>query len=348
MDSLALNRDIEKWQDIPIRETLYWIPKLSFGTVFDYLKVTLGGDIVINGSYRTGNIGDKAIGLTIKNKIENEFDRKCILNGCNFIYQNFSKFNIYILGGGALNDNKNLIYRLSPLKYAKKSMIMGNSINLMNSIKNKKALKLIRHANFITVRDNISKEYLEKFIDNEISVTADPAFIYKKGNNKPIDGSLGISLKYLRNYDETIKKKFIKFLNNNIKTLAKDYDLHFIAFAPEDIIFIRKYFSQYSDILHFARTPDKTIKIIGKMEKMICMRLHSLIFSIIEEKPLFVINYAEKMDELSEKCKSFINLKNINENDSIYFNNNTNHISSIRREYQKKSKENFNIFSNLL
>lgn len=342
------NRDINKWKELPYCEKFYWLPRLSIGTAFDYFNINVGGDVVVNGSYRTGNIGDLAIGSIIKMEIEKRYNRKCKLNGCNFLKQNFSKFNIYIIGGGALFDGDHLVNKLLPLKNAKKSMIMGNSITKITSKKNKKVLKLINEADLITVRDKKSKEYLEQLINKEINVTADPAFLFKKHNHKQIENSLGISLKFLPLNENKKNKKLIEFINNNLKKLTKEFKLFFISFSPEDTIVIRKYFKKYSTNIIYARTPDKTLEAIEKMERMICMRLHSLIFSLVAEKPLFIINYDEKMDELCERMKHFINVSKINEKDIMCFNNNRNDIKKIKMEYQKRAEMNFDLFSKLV
>ena len=252
------------------------------------------------------------------------------------------------MGGGALNDDDNLINRLAPLKHTKKSMVMGNSISNIASTDNIKNMKLIENADNITVRDNYSKEYLESFINREIKVTADPAFLLKCKNKKIKEGTIGISLKNLTKINSQTRKKLLLFLKHNIKKLSKEYELHFISFAPEDTIIYNKHFKQYSNNFHYARSPLETIKTIGTMEKMVCMRLHSVIFSIINEKPMFIINYSDKMNELSEKLNNYVKVNEVDEKEIIEFNENKDHIKKVKDEYYSRSLENLKIFEKLI
>ena len=70
--------------------------KSSIETFIDIIKSKSIGDIIIHGSYRTCNIGDLSIGLTIKKEIEKRFEyNKCELNGVLFYKQNFFNFLFY-------------------------------------------------------------------------------------------------------------------------------------------------------------------------------------------------------------------------------------------------------------
>ncbi|EMA38839.1 polysaccharide pyruvyl transferase CsaB [Halococcus hamelinensis 100A6] len=73
----------------------------------------------------------------------------------------------------------------------------------------------------------------------------------------------------------------------------------YIPFHKRDENFARKNLD--IDILPYEFSDKKTLRRVSAVEKMICMRYHSLVFAIICNKPLLPIAYEPKVSELAER-----------------------------------------------
>ena len=366
--------------DVELRSKLSHNPLGSaFLTGYDRMMEFIGGDIVIQGSYNTSNIGDLAIGQVIKEEMEKR-GFKVHLNG--IIYSNqgppptFKKYDIHIIGGGGVirdyPNEKYLLYRLHPIDNAKKSLVIGVGADKIKTNIGRKLIRKLEKTAFITVRDEKSKEILQPLIEKEIIVTACPAFLlqpYKKDVKiKKNKQRIGINLRalpspkstdyfyspkkidystYARNYYHFVKKT----LPSMILRTKNDIDYFFIPFSREDIIFAKRYFRNMPLKILSLHPPSKTLSIVATMDKMICMRYHSLIFSIISETPMHIISYHNKVEELVKKLNNFYGLNlfgKYKEKYHIEFNDNKSDIKKVKKDMIAKAITNFSLFDKFL
>ena len=160
----------------------------EFSSIVQYLKVLLiNSPVVIHGSYNTGNVGDKAIGESIKKNIEQIFHLKSETVGYYHSNQKFKNINYYIIGGGGIIHDftkNNLAKRLTPFGSASKNIVLGVGVPGIKTTNGKKLIKKLESADLITVRDEYSKNILSKHINKKIYVTACPAFLLEPTNAK--------------------------------------------------------------------------------------------------------------------------------------------------------------------
>jgi len=335
----------------------------------DYLKTRYSrADVVIQGSYKTGNVGDLAIGKTIKEVIERNFRLKCDLTGFYYSRQNFSNYFLHIIGGGGIIHDfakNNLERRLNPIGTASKSVVLGVGVPGIRTQKGKKLIKKLEKTELITVRDEISKDKLQSLIDKEVFVTACPTFLMEPEEKtiKFDEETCGLSLRdwfspiltsngkwehihkgYIPSFVDNNKQKknYLNFLEKNLKKLEKSYKLIFIPFHPDDIVFIKYYFPKINLKIVPIKSPIDTLNLIKNLDKMICMRYHSLIFSLIAEVPLFLIDYEDKTNQIAKKFNlNSININEIKSDDEISFFESKNKIRKIKNEMRNKAKRNF-------
>jgi len=217
--------------------------------------------------------------------------------------------------------------------FGKKTLIYANSIGPVNTSINKLLIKTVfKQANIITVRDLKSKEILKSFgVKQYIHVTADPAFALKplevktgqsaleneKIENKYIiiflrhwfDTHPLIPVRYCVTYDIRSKKDKLKW-NNLINKLVKvvnwinkelDLDVIFVAMCPDrdnkpaNAILQKVRKKTRNKSLNKFYKPQEIIGMIKHSELTIGMRLHSIIYSIIAEKPFIALAYSQKV-----------------------------------------------------
>lgn len=74
----------------------------------------------------------------------------------------------------------------------------------------------------------------------------------------------------------------------------------FIPFVGEDLEFYYKVIRPLGIKSFWLRNPVKTFQHVLQMDKMIACRYHSLIFSLLAEKPVSIIAYETKVVDLAE------------------------------------------------
>ncbi|SET06146.1 polysaccharide pyruvyl transferase CsaB [Natronincola peptidivorans] len=232
---------------------------------------------------------------------------------------------VVISGGGSIlqdvTSSRSLLYYsaiiLLAKKLGKKVMFYGNGFGPINRYFNKKLVKyIINQVDTITVRDYQSKEYMQSLgIKKDIIVTADIAFGLEAVPSEEIEKifqweSMDITKKWVgisirewkneKNYKEVIAKTADYLINRN-------YDIVFIPMQfPSDIDISKEIASMMNNtpkIITTKYNPRQIIGIISKMNLLIGMRLHSLIFAAIAEIPMVGLEY-------DAKIKNFLKLAN--------------------------------------
>jgi polysaccharide pyruvyl transferase WcaK-like protein len=348
----------------------------EFSSIVQYLRVLLiRPPVIIHGSYNTSNVGDKAIGETIKKSIEDLFNLDCETLGYYHSAQTFRRFEYYIIGGGGIIHDfakNNLANRLTPFGSASKNIVLGVGVSGIRTTNGKKLIKKLESADLITVRDEYSKNILSKYINKKIHVTACPAFLLEPTNAKAPSNNqkkCGISLRdwfnpvvkwknisseipldyYPKDIDHKIKKEeYINFIKNNLYNLQKEYKLYFIPFHLDDIKFAHRYLTNLNIKVYPVHSPIRTLNLINTMDRMICMRYHSLIFSIIAEKPLFVIDYCQKTKEITNRFDiNSIDINNINFKEKLNFFESLEKIKDIKNIMRERAQQNFLLLKNI-
>jgi len=306
--------------------------------------------MLLAGYYGFGNLGDEAIlEMTLKQILEiterenitvlsgsksvtgkkynvNTIDRYNILSILNALHS----ADVLIFGGGSLlqdvTSKRSLYYYLFLIRLAK---LMKNKIIMLSQgigpIVNEKSKEAVRNTlsfvDYITVRDNYSKEFLVSIgVDaKKIFLSTDPVINIKKGcsftNEKQSTKKVCFSLRNWKDSDVSHKISMVAE-----KLIANGIECHFIPFYyKEDLLLI----DQIEEILgnkavyYKGRlSTDEAFDIIKTMDVMVGVRLHSLIFAAAANVPIVAVSYDHKVDHFvsSVNMKIACTIDNIDEN----------------------------------
>ncbi|SDK96269.1 polysaccharide pyruvyl transferase CsaB [Natronincola ferrireducens] len=232
---------------------------------------------------------------------------------------------VVISGGGSIlqdvTSSRSLLYYLAIIfaakQMGKKVMFYGNGFGPIKRYVNKKFVQyIINQVDAITVRDYQSKEFMQYLgVKKDIIVTADVALgleaisedkireIVLKEEMDLDKKWIGISArdwKGQKNYKETIAQTADYLMGRN-------YEVVFIPMQfPSDVhtsIEIAGMMKNQPKIITQKYTPREIIGLLSKLNLLIGMRLHSLIFSAIAEVPMVGLEY-------DTKIKNFLKLVN--------------------------------------
>jgi len=291
---------------------------------------------------------------------------------------------LFIYGGGNLlqddTSTRSLMYYLGTTWLAKmtglKMMFYASGIGPINKKFNRSITrKIINNVDVITLREKYSLNELKSLNINkpEIHITADPVLtldpelderIYTVMSNEGIDSNnrfVGFSI---REWDN--RERYIELFAKTADYVYEKYNLLpvFIPMQyPDDIKIIQ-------DVAKLMKTKAYIIKneysvtdifgIISKMEMLIGMRLHSLIYAAILEVPTVGIIYEPKVEaflqaiQLSESSTgdiSELTLERICHTfDHVWENRNSikKHLKSVTPALKEKAYESAHIALNLL
>ncbi len=229
---------------------------------------------------------------------------------------------ILISGGGSLlqdsTSKKSIVYYLGVMWIAqffkKKVFIYSQGIGPIGSKINRMLIrKTLNKIKYIVVRDEQSKELLCEIGVNSdhIFVTADPVIRVKKAD--PETGSrilekegfvkdsnritVGFALRGLK-----IKGNFIEEICKASQSMLSDFNAQ-IVFIPfhfkEDMPVINEIKKQLGDKVFYVENKyltEEMLSIIGNMDILIGVRLHSLIHAAIMDVPMIAISYDPKIN----------------------------------------------------
>ncbi|SNS09438.1 polysaccharide pyruvyl transferase CsaB [Anaerovirgula multivorans] len=232
---------------------------------------------------------------------------------------------VVISGGGSIlqdvTSSRSLIYYsviiLLAKKMGKRVMFYGNGFGPITRYSNKKLVKyIINQVDVITVRDYQSKEYMQSLgIKKDIVVTADIAFGLEDISEEKVETILqkeaiettkkwvGISVREWKgqtHYKEVVAKTADYLMSRN-------YGVVFIPMQfPSDIDTSREIAAMMKGtpkIIESQYSPREIIGMISRLDLLLGMRLHSLIFAAIAEVPMVGLEY-------DAKIKNFLKLVN--------------------------------------
>jgi polysaccharide pyruvyl transferase CsaB len=230
------------------------------------------------------------------------------------------KTKVFINGGGSLiqdiTSTRSLMYYLFTIKLAKmmglKVMVYANGIGPINREKNRRiAHKILNNVDYITLREGASLKELQALNINQpkIKVTADPASalepvtdaeienIFKAEKIDTVHKMVGFSIREWAEYE-----KYMAIIAQVADDMIEKYDVQpvFIPMHhPKDISIAEKIVSRMKGkgiIIRNKYDVPQKIGIIKRMEMMIGMRLHALIFAASVGVPVIGLVYEPKVE----------------------------------------------------
>lgn len=229
---------------------------------------------------------------------------------------------LLISGGGSLlqdvTSKRSILYYLAviwiALFFRKKVFIYSQGIGPVNSRFNRwMMVKTLKRVNNIVVRDEGSKELLleEGLPEGKIYVTADPVIRIKKPDLKdgrnileaagfPCDGegpAIGIAIKG-RVKDKDFKEEICR----GIRLLMEEYNGRILLIPfhySEDMPITEEITAQLGGNVTCLRQKyltEEMLSIIGNMDVLVGVRLHSLIHAAIMDVPMIGISYDPKVN----------------------------------------------------
>lgn len=228
---------------------------------------------------------------------------------------------LLISGGGSLlqdiTSTRSLLYYLALMKlaliYKKPIFVYANGIGPINKKINRVLTRsILNKVDYISLRDNLSKEYLDELgvKNNNIKVTADPVFTLKPSEeNKvmeilrnegiPLDKPIvGISIRRWKDDEKVLieLKKTIDYLISKKKVNVILIPMHY----KEDFDISKRLLEltnfEGCFILKNEYPVENLLGIIKKMDLIISMRLHTLIYAASQVTPMIGIVYDPKVE----------------------------------------------------
>lgn len=246
------------------------------------------------------------------------------------IIREIKSSDLLLMGGGSLLQDatspRSVIYYLGIVKLAKlfkKPVVFyAQGIGPVTQVISKRLIKhIVNQVDIITVRDDDSKQDLQKLKIEKppIFVTADPALTIN-----PKDFSLKKGQEILEAYQADFDKKFIAisvrhWKNSHLfkKELAKVAD-HYIEQGWNVVFLPMQYpldvsatksilkdmtYHQHAIVLDQDLNYQDIISLIGNMDFVLGMRLHSIILAAVMNVPFVGISYDPKINRFTERIK---------------------------------------------
>ncbi len=244
---------------------------------------------------------------------------------------------ILISGGGSLlqdvTSKKSIIYYLmimwAAFFFRKKVFIYSQGIGpIISKFNRRLTAQTLKNVDGIVVRDEASKELLIEIgiAPAKVIVTADPVLRVKKAdlsigqeilnkegftfNEKSI--KVGFAIR-----EKKIDSNFVEELCKCIKRLINDYDAQIVLIPfhySEDMAVIQEIESRIGQniccVKHKYLT-NEMLSIIGNMDILVGVRLHSLIYAAIMDVPMIAVSYDPKIN-------SFMNSMDMKAMCSVY------------------------------
>jgi len=245
------------------------------------------------------------------------------------VYFAMKQTKLFIYGGGNIiqdsTSTRSLMFYLGMAWLAKKLklkvMFYANGIGPINKLRNAEfSRKILNKADIITVRERLSFNELKKMgiTKPKIVLTADAAFSVQLDNSTqleeiftsegiPTDGNYaGFSVRKCPGFEKHQHVKYEQTIAEIADYIYMKYNLKPIFIPMEyhaDIVTIQNIISKMKTdgyIISHNRSVAETFSIIRKMDIMIAMRLHALIFAAYMNVPILGISYQPKVEGFLE------------------------------------------------
>ena len=283
--------------------------------------------IVISGYYGFNNIGDESILKAVVENLQERLRRIEITvlsqNPENTrekfgvkavgrmkpvqIIRSISKCDLLISGGGSLlqdvTSKRSILYYLAimwiAILFRKKVFIYSQGIGPVNQKFNRWLMvKTLKRVSYIVVRDEGSREFLTDCGIDGIGrqILEEEHFDFQDERIDPTP-KIGIAVKgRLKDRD------FFEEVCEGIRELIEKYDARIVLipfYFSEDMPFaeeIEKRFDGSVTLIRRKCLTDEMLSVIGNMDMLVGIRLHSLIHAAIMDVPMIGISYDPKVN----------------------------------------------------
>jgi polysaccharide pyruvyl transferase WcaK-like protein len=288
-------------------------PKKISAAVKSSIRKYVPHDVGVQGSYRTGNIGDRALGEIFTKTLEHD-GYKAYLFDKNVEYSNTP--NRILGGGGVLHDwygTDHLRKRLNYVSGGDRSFIIGVGAPGFHSSESQALIcDTLPDIDLITVRDQRAKDNIQEVCDVDVTVTACPVFLYDDPNvevsNKTgvnfrpyFDEKDDMSDEVLRDYFgyEDLDGATERYISNAQYICEQVRNPIFIPFHSRDEEFARRHLD--IPIFDHKFSVEATLNRVSRVERMVTTRYHSLIFAAICRKPVLPLAYEPKVEAIADR-----------------------------------------------
>lgn len=285
-----------------------------------------GDEAILTTIYENICKMDKNIHITVLSRDPKETTQKYgfkdVVSRFDFfkVLYEIKKCDILLSGGGSLlqdtTSTRSLMYYLFIIEWAKimrkKVMLYANGIGPVSRDHNRKMVKrVVSKADIITLREEDSKKELEAMgiPGDRLFVTADPVFTMSSVTEEraerlifeagiPSDkGLIGISVRNWKN-DEDFIQKFADICDRIHDEFDKNI-VFIVMHNPNDKDISECVMSMMKNkayILDKNYSPKEIMGMIGKMDLILSMRLHTLIFATKQRVPIVGFAYDPKIN----------------------------------------------------
>lgn len=241
------------------------------------------------------------------------------------IIKEMKQSDLFLSGGGSLlqdiTSNRSLYYYLFLLilakRFCKKTIVLANGIGPINKPFNRYITKrILKNVDYITLRDEKSLKLLKEIglQNDKVEVTFDPVILMEtlsddailalyRNENIPTDKKyIGVAVRSWSNAENIISE--VKKLCDHILE-STDCNVLFIPLHyPDDLHFSESILNQLPQdrayIIRNEYAVEKVMGIISKLEYIISMRYHSIVYAAINDIPMTAIIYDPKIEGIME------------------------------------------------
>jgi polysaccharide pyruvyl transferase CsaB len=291
--------------------------------------------IVISGYYGFENLGDEAvlagiISLLKKRNKELELtvlsaspEKTAARYGVNAVSRNsliqishaFAEADLFISGGGSLlqdiTGSLSVPYYLAIFWFAKlqglKTAFYAQGVG---PLKKKWSHWLtafsLNRFDFLGVRDQASKELLKEIgVKKELKLTTDPVFaLYNMVNvvRQKIKGEINIGVSV-----RPWSADYIEELAKGLNSYAERYKCKFVLLPmhkgsdEKTAQKLQKFLTAETELVELSHEPEKALKSFSQLDLFVGVRLHSLIFALLNQIPSLALSYDPKIEGLMEE-----------------------------------------------
>ncbi len=285
-----------------------------------------GDEAILTTIYNNIKKMDENINITVLSKNPEEtiqkYGFKDVVSRFDFfkVISEIKKCDILLSGGGSLlqdtTSTRSLVYYLFIIKWAKlmhkKVMLYANGIGPVSKAGNRSMVKrVVNKVDIITLREEDSRKELAAMgvTNKRMYVTADPVFTMEAASKETSvklleeadvsfdKGIVGVSVRNWKNDED--------FINNFAVICDKIHDefekeiVFIVMHNPNDSNISRLVMSRMKNrsyILDKSYSPKEIMGMIGQMDLILSMRLHTLIFATKQRVPIVGFVYDPKIN----------------------------------------------------
>ncbi len=351
---------------------------------------------VISGFYGLGNTGDEAILESIIDNLRDEFNDPDITvfslspeqtakeHNVKTVYRAWRRENkekvkalkeadlLISGGGGLLQDAYPTKFLFGPLPYyllivllaklcGTKVMFFSQGIGPVTSGWGKFLMKLANLANFITVRDQYSKDLLHKLgvKKPETVVTSDIVFAFKpkkddagikslqlNGDEQLVAVSVRPWFDRIQQFEQMAGVLDRLIIEENVTPVFVPMEGHHDKDASEKVMSYMKH-PDKTVMLGTDFTPNQYLNFIGECQLTIGMRLHALIFSTLKGVPHIGFSYDKKVESLLKRSGMWqysadldnIDVDQVTSNAKTILHNHAKESATVKKNAEEMRKE---------